>query len=116
MSTTNTAIRSGLAGLAVVAAGAGVFAKSSASSAETLEEAYNLVRNAEFVDLTHAFGPNIPHWKGFEPEDVKTLYTIEKDGVHADRFSLPGQWGTHVDPPAHDFCVGILSFDILAPG
>ncbi|MHB8723295.1 MAG: cyclase family protein [Steroidobacteraceae bacterium] len=74
-------------------------ARSAAPPAASLEQAFGVLQAAEFVDLTHAFGPDSPHWKGFAPETVTTLFTIAKDGFHAESFTHPGQWGTHVDPP-----------------
>jgi kynurenine formamidase len=85
-----------------------------APSASSLEQAFTILRQAEFVDLTHAFGPTSPHWKGFRPETVTTLYTIAKDGFHAEQFCHPGQWGTHVDPPAH-FHDGLKTVDQIDP-
>lgn len=79
-----------------------------------LEQAYRSLQAATFVDLTHAFGPDTPHWKGFQPETVTTLYTIAKDGFHAEQFCHPGQWGTHVDPPAH-FHDGLRTVDQIDP-
>lgn len=64
----------------------------------------------QFVDLTHTFHPGIPHWKGFPPETVKDLYTYEEHGFRAQEFTHVGQWGTHVDPPAH-FHKGLLTVD-----
>ena len=83
-------------------------------SLSSLEDAFQTIQRADFVDLTHAFAPNIPHWKGFQPETVTTLYTVEKDGFHAERFCHVGQWGTHVDPPAH-FHQGLKTVDQLDP-
>jgi kynurenine formamidase len=83
-------------------------------SAAQLEQAYTVMQGAEFIDLTHAFGPGSPHWKGFAPETVTTLYTIAKDGFHAESFCHPGQWGTHVDPPAH-FHDGLKTVDQIDP-
>lgn len=83
-------------------------------SAADLQHAYAILHAARFVDLTHAFGPDSPHWKGFAPETVTTLYTIAKDGFHADEFCHPGQWGTHVDPPAH-FHDGLKTVDQIDP-
>ena len=60
-----------------------------------------------FVDLTHAFEPGIPHWKGFPDEKRETIYGYEPgegtigSGFFAQLFTHVGQWGTHVDPPAH---------------
>jgi kynurenine formamidase len=93
----------------------GVPAASAASAAgSSLDQAYALLQEAHFVDLTHAFGPDSPHWKGFKPETVTTLYTIPKDGFHAESFCHPGQWGTHVDPPAH-FHDGLKTVDQIDP-
>ncbi|HEY5036643.1 MAG TPA: cyclase family protein [Chthoniobacterales bacterium] len=59
------------------------------------------------VDLTHAFAPGIPHWPGFPNEKRQTIYWYDKKpgmmgaGFFAEVFTHVGQWGTHVDPPAH---------------
>jgi kynurenine formamidase len=86
----------------------------SPATAAQLEQAYAIMQGAAFVDLTHAFGPESPHWKGFKPETVTTLYTIAKDGFHAESFCHSGQWGTHVDPPAH-FHDGLKTIDQIDP-
>ncbi len=75
----------------------------------TLAEALKTIQGKEFVDLTHSFSPTTPVWKGFgqatmsAASDPKTHlpYTIEKDGFHSIFYSMVGQYGTHVDPPAH---------------
>jgi kynurenine formamidase len=97
-----------------LAAVAATPAAPSASSAAQLEQAFGVLQGADFIDLTHAFGPESPHWKGFSPETVTTLYTIAKDGFHAENFCHPGQWGTHVDPPAH-FHDGLHTVDQIDP-
>jgi kynurenine formamidase len=84
------------------------------SDATALEQAYNSIHGATFVDLTHAFGPGIPHWKGIQPETITSPYTVEKDGFHIEVFTHPGQWGTHVDPPAH-FHSGLKTVDQIEP-
>ena len=89
-------------------------ASAAAPSPASLEQAYVILQAAEFIDLTHEFGPDSPHWKGFAPETVTTLFTIAKDGFHAENFSHPGQWGTHVDPPAH-FHDGLKTVDQIDP-
>ncbi|MFZ0495804.1 MAG: cyclase family protein [Methylocella sp.] len=80
------------------------------SRAQTsLAEAYHVIASKTFVDLTHAFGPDTPVWSGFgqarmsPASDPKTHepYTIEKDGFRATYYEMVGQYGTHVDPPAH---------------
>ena len=60
-----------------------------------------------FVDLTHSFEPGIPHWPGFDDEERITIYYYDEgigkkgSGFLAHQYTIPGQWGTHVDPPAH---------------
>lgn len=83
-----------------------------------------------FVDLTHEFGPGIPHWPGFPDEQRKTIYWYDspKDestaagkqpalmgtGFFSELFTHVGQWGTHVDPPAH-FIKGSRTVDQIEP-
>jgi kynurenine formamidase len=109
-------VRKNFAAVAVgiILAAASLPANSAAPSAASLEQAFAILKGAEFIDLTHAFGPETPHWKGFAPETVTTLFTIANDGFHAERFCHPGQWGTHVDPPAH-FHDGLKTVDQIDP-
>jgi kynurenine formamidase len=83
-------------------------------TASELQRAFAVLHSATFIDLTHTFGPDTPHWKGFSQETVTTLYTIPKDGFHVQSFCHVGQWGTHVDPPAH-FHDGLKSVDQIDP-
>src|SRR3954463_16012549 len=61
------------------------------------------------VDLTHSFGTSTPVWAGFGQATMTTAadsathqpYTIEKDGFRTTFYSMVGQYGTHVDAPAH---------------
>lgn len=75
-----------------------------------LNETYATLTSKRFVDLTHTFGPKTPHWKGFGEEAVTTPYTIKKDGFNVQQFTHVGQWGTHIDPPAH-FHEGLRTVD-----
>ena len=84
--------------IAASSVGVGVAA---AGQSTTLDEALAVMQSHRFVDLTHTFAPGIPHWKGAPNERVKTLYTIKKDGFRINEYCHIGQWGTHVDPPAH---------------
>ena len=83
-----------------------------------LAQAYQVIKSKQFVDLTHAFAPGIPHWKGFSDEKRETLYWYEPGvgklgaGFWAESFCHVGQWGTHVDPPAH-FIKGLRTVDQL---
>jgi len=78
-----------------------------ASEEITLKDAWQVIRTRKFVDLTHAFSPGIPRWKGFPDEKREILYWYEPgvgslgSGFYAQSFIHVGQWGTHVDPPAH---------------
>ncbi|MGA8568450.1 MAG: cyclase family protein [Candidatus Binataceae bacterium] len=101
--------------LAVLCGLANVLARPSAALAQagsqqnSLAEAYRIIASKQFVDLTHSFGPLTPVWKGFGPATFSAAsdpetgrpYTIEKDGFRVFFYSMVGQYGTHVDPPAH---------------
>jgi kynurenine formamidase len=103
--------------LAALPAGADQAPPAAAAPAKAAPSLYGVVemlQQKKFVDLTHAFGPKTPHWKGFGEMKVKTLYTIEKAGFHVEEFTHVGQWGTHVDPPAH-FHKGLKSVDQIDP-
>ena len=69
-----------------------------------------------YVDLTHEFESGIPHWPGFPDEGRKTIYWYDKrpdtmgSGFFSEVFTHVGQWGTHVDPPAH-FIKGLRTVD-----
>ena len=74
-----------------------------------LMSAYRTIASKQFVDLTHSFGPETPVWSGFgqakfvpafDP-NTKRPYTIKDDGFRTTYYDMVGQYGTHVDPPAH---------------
>jgi kynurenine formamidase len=88
--------------------------RATAEPVPTLSDAYQTIHAHRFVDLTHAFAPGIPHWPGFPNETVRTLFTYKKDGFFAQMFCHVGQWGTHVDPPAH-FAPGGKTVDEIDP-
>tara|TARA_B100000315_G_scaffold214301_1_gene212768 strand:+ start:1524 stop:2360 length:837 start_codon:yes stop_codon:yes gene_type:complete len=87
-----------------------------ASKQLTLSDVHELLKTKQYVDLTHAFEPGIPHWPGFPDGERETLYWYDKgkgtlgSGFFAEKFSHVGQWGTHVDPPAH-FIKGLKTVD-----
>ena len=64
----------------------------------------------EWVDLTHTFAPGIPRWPGFDDAQFNTVYDYDKDGFYAQEFVHVGQYGTHMDPPAH-FSKGLRFID-----
>ncbi|MGH8596519.1 MAG: cyclase family protein, partial [Gammaproteobacteria bacterium] len=81
----------------------------SADTSPSLADAYKIIAGKQMVDLSHTFGVSTPVWSGFgqaiisAASDPKTHepYTIEKHGFRSNFFSIVGQYGTHVDPPAH---------------
>ncbi|HYC18007.1 MAG TPA: cyclase family protein [Pseudolabrys sp.] len=83
--------------------------QSPANAQSDLARAYRVIASKTFVDLTHSFGPETPVWSGFgqakmtPAADPKTRrpYTIKDDGFRATFYEMVGQYGTHVDPPAH---------------
>jgi kynurenine formamidase len=80
-----------------------------AQAQSDLAQAYRIIESKKFVDLTHSFSPDTPVWAGFgqakfsPAADPKTgvPYTIPKDEFRATYYQMVGQYGTHVDPPAH---------------
>jgi len=86
----------------------------------TLADALKVIQSREYVDLTHSFSPTTPVWSGFGQAtmsaacDPKTHqpYTIEHDGFRTTFYSMVGQYGTHIDPPAH-FRTDGLTMDLI---
>ncbi|HEV3147118.1 MAG TPA: cyclase family protein [Chthoniobacterales bacterium] len=82
----------------------------------SLTQIQQILAEKNYVDLTHAFEPGIPRWPGFPDETRKTIYWYDKcpdtmgSGFFAEVFTHVGQWGTHVDPPAH-FIKGLRTVD-----
>jgi len=104
-----------------LAAGLGLAcAVASAAEAGSLADALRIIQSKQYVDLTHSFSPTSPVWRGFgqatmsAAADPKTHrpYTIDKDGFRATFYSLVGQYGTHIDPPAHFSSEGLTMDDI----
>ncbi len=82
----------------------------------TLFDIFDFIYSKKWVDLTHAFAPGIPHWPGFPDEHRETLYYYNEgvgtkgSGIYVHLYCHVGQWGTHVDPPAH-FIKGTRTLD-----
>lgn len=99
-------------GLGVIGAFMGLCCAAPAFAAAadaSLADAWRILQQKSYVDLTHRFGPQTPVWSGFgqagfaPAADPKTgrPYTIPQDGFRTTQYTLVGQYGTHVDPPAH---------------
>ena len=97
-----------------------LLASAPARADSDLARAYKIIESKKFVDLTHSFGPNTPVWSGFgqaiftRAYDPKTKrpYTIKEDGFRTTYYNMVGQYGTHVDPPAH-FAEGGATMDMI---
>src|SRR5215475_2770216 len=93
---------------------------SSAAHTQRLWQIQKLLASKKYVDLTHEFAPGIPRWPGFPDETRKTIYWYDKrtdtmgSGFFSELFTHVGQWGTHVDPPAH-FVKGLRTVDQIDP-
>jgi kynurenine formamidase len=103
------------AGLLIATLCAALTLAAPARAQSDLAQAYRVIASKTFVDLTHSFGPGTPVWSGFgqakfsAAADPKTHepYTIAKDGFRTTYYEMVGQYGTHVDPPAHFAEAGI---------
>ena len=103
------ALISVLLGLLCRAPVSGAESDQSASHTDALQlwKIQKMLTSKKYVDLTHAFAPGIPRWPGFPDETRKTIYWYEKrpdtmgSGFFSELFTHAGQWGTHVDRPAH---------------
>src|SRR6266511_2641764 len=86
------------------------------SEEPSLWKIQQILVDKQYVDLTHEFAPGIPHCPGFPDETRKTIYWYEKrpnimgTGFFSELYTHVGQWGTHVDPPAH-FIKGLRTVD-----
>ena len=75
----------------------------------SLAEAYRILSSKKKVDLTQSFSPTTPVWEGFGQATFSRAadpvtgepYTVEKRGFRSFFYSMVGQYGTHIDPPAH---------------
>jgi hypothetical protein len=85
-----------------------------------LRQIQKVLASKKYVDLTHEFAPGIPRWPGFPDETRKTIYWYDKrpdtmgSGFFSELFTHVGQWGTHVDPPAHSN-KGLRTVDQIDP-
>ena len=103
-----TPIAHRLGGLAAAALIAVAAAQPASAQSASLADAYKVIVGKEFVELTHSFSPTTPVWSGFGQATMTAAadpkshepYTIEKSGFRTTYYSMVGQYGTHIDPPA----------------
>ena len=80
-----------------------------AAAENDLSRAYRVIASKRFVDLTHSFDTQSPVWSGFGQAKMRPAadpatqrpYTVKDDGFRTTLYEFVGQYGTHVDPPAH---------------
>jgi len=65
-------------------------ARADGAPSSDLMRIYRTLSTRTFVDLTHSFDSDIPHWKGFDALKVRDVYTIDKDGFYAQEFCHVG--------------------------
>lgn len=65
-----------------------------------LQAAYQTLKEAQWVDLTHQINETSPHFPALPALKKQDIFTL-KDGFHVQEFSVVGQYGTHIDAPIH---------------
>jgi kynurenine formamidase len=68
------------------------------------------LKTGRFVDLTHPFDPDIPHFEQAKAMRVDEIRGYQNNGFQVQYFQFEGQWGTHVDAPSH-CCEGKRTID-----
>lgn len=66
--------------------------------------------NYKWVDLSHEFGENTPHWDGFKDLSRKTIFDFDSTIFKVQEYTVVTQYGTHVDAPCH-FAKGKRTLD-----
>jgi kynurenine formamidase len=62
-----------------------------------------LEESVSVLDLGYSLNDRSPFWPGddYEPFKLRTIATLEKNGVLSKAFAVPEHFGTHVDAPNH---------------
>lgn len=96
------------AGLVLAAAGGDRPSQSAAQEPKPTNESPLTIEDlisgrARTVDLTYPLNAQNAFWPGdnYKPFELKTIATIEKDGVLSKAICLPEHLGTHLDAPNH---------------
>ena len=79
--------------------------------------------DAKLVDLAYPLNDKSPFWPGdnYQPFQLRTIATLEQNGVLSKTFAMPEHFGTHLDAPCHfekgqPSVEAIRSEDLFAPG
>lgn len=78
----------------------------------TINDALNILKGANWRDLTHGVTPDIPRFGAFPSLQSEAIYTVQKDGFFVNKTTFVTQYGTHIDAPCH-FSVGKRTLDEL---
>lgn len=91
-------------------------ARTRASRGQNITLADVAAGKARILDLTHVLNEKNAYWPGpgYEPFQLTTIATIEKDGVLSKAFSMPEHLGTHIDAPNH-FETGQPDLSMITP-
>src|SRR5699024_8058903 len=69
-----------------------------------------LLLSAKRVDLSHPVSDEIPKFSALEILTEKDIFNIDTDGFYAKEYTLPSQYGTHIDAPIN-FTTGKSNFE-----
>ena len=61
---------------------------------------YKTLKSKKWMDLSHKIDENSPKFPALPALEKETLFTL-KDGFYVQKFSVVGQYGTHIDAPIH---------------
>ena len=61
---------------------------------------YKTLKSKKWVNLSHKIDENSPKFPALPALEKETLFTL-KDGFYVQKFSVVGQYGTHIDAPIH---------------
>ncbi len=58
--------------------------------------------NGSWVELSRPVSLSTPHHSAFPDMEMEVIYNYDRgDGFQAHVYKMPGQYGTHIDPPIH---------------
>ena len=61
---------------------------------------YKTLKSKKWVNLSHKIDEKSPKFPALPALEKETLFTL-KDGFYVQKFSVVGQYGTHIDAPIH---------------
>ena len=59
------------------------------------------LQSKKWVDLTHKINAESPHFPSSPSFETRRPFSPLKDGFHVQKFTVVGQYGTHIDAPIH---------------